>query len=1043
MNVVYRGKTIAGSFQPDSQVSLGTESHIIEKDGDLYLCDKTMQTRLAPADAGAKEILDLFDNDPINNSSLYEMAMNGDYISLVFHRFPRPVQKLINPKKGQLYFYFESGLVAKEQAESGLDENGLIQQIRKDCVHQGSIFLIFDKETFSRLYVIGDDKRYRAIEERPGLFRIQGIYPGARNLPADQILQIFKGFDFLTWQDSLSIASQEVTQLSNVGIPDMIKAWDNYIEFLKADTKKKQKEYGLLSYDSIDFSSGEPIIHVSSPSSLHSSPLIVEGVELDAVSDDITDPDGKPMSSYYLGKPKRVNEDRGLLTFKTQDLTNSMKRLGSMTNGKLRYSSFSMDVESERRKKVFNALQDNTNMTSKNISRLMDPKILDTALPTNEKPVTEKSLKTMFGADATTVVLSETYREAINIALNTPDIALIQGPPGTGKTTLIRGVMARISAIDPNAKILLTAEQHDALDNAVSGVKSSLPPIVASKRFDSSPEEETQRLEKTIETFRSSLITRCDSLLSSSTGSSNVKKAEKAVFFIQKIRESDFDKTMTKEELPNLRDALMDIGVLNDCSSELAILDSMASIKPAPDTTSDPLLKRINAQRTTKESWADDGKAQLDRLQEALEFEGHKELMLQNGLVDELLSSPSDSTFQKYQDAVQKIRDTLYPQKSSFVETPYDRSKKALDSIRSKIVSKGHSLPRTIDDIIGEFKEKVIDPENVLDLVKNYSTIVASTCAQATKIVRYSSIASDRAKYVVVDEAARVNPLDLLNAIMMGVKIILVGDQKQLPQYLEAQAVARYEKNGGTLAQSYSDLLDKSLFGALYENLDKAYKEGRIKARRTIMLDEQHRMNPIIGDFVSNEFYQDQGGIRSPEEMKKKTNDFKIFDGKNVAFVDIPVIKGKEDGVAGGSTFRTVEIEEVLKIMAEIYKNNPGQQPNIGVLSFYGEQKARIEAGAKERFSSEQLANVEFGTVDSFQGKEFDIVLLSCVRSNGADNARKAVGFLYESPNRINVALSRAKRLLALIGDSETISKSEPLKHFVQYAKEKGYYGKR
>ena len=69
-----------------------------------------------------------------------------------------------------------------------------------------------------------------------------------------------------------------------------------------------------------------------------------------------------------------------------------------------------------------------------------------------------------------------------------------------------------------------------------------------------------------------------------------------------------------------------------------------------------------------------------------------------------------------------------------------------------------------------------------------------------------------------------------------------------------------------------------------------------------------------------------------------------------------------------------------------------------------------------------------------------DIVIISCVRSNAADNVRSAVGFLSGSPNRINVSLSRAKRLLVLVGDSETLGASEQISQYISYVKENGYY---
>lgn len=68
-------------------------------------------------------------------------------------------------------------------------------------------------------------------------------------------------------------------------------------------------------------------------------------------------------------------------------------------------------------------------------------------------------------------ILQKSKKQAIDTAINTPDIAIIQGPPGTGKTTVIRAIVRRIVELwDSKAKILITSTQHDAVDNAVESI---------------------------------------------------------------------------------------------------------------------------------------------------------------------------------------------------------------------------------------------------------------------------------------------------------------------------------------------------------------------------------------------------------------------------------------------------------------------------------------------------------------------------------------------------------------------------------------------
>lgn len=79
-------------------------------------------------------------------------------------------------------------------------------------------------------------------------------------------------------------------------------------------------------------------------------------------------------------------------------------------------------------------------------------------------------------------------------------------------------------------------------------------------------------------------------------------------------------------------------------------------------------------------------------------------------------------------------------------------------------------------------------------------------------------------------------------------------------------------------------------------------------------------------------------------------------------------------------------------------------------------------------------------TVDSYQGKEFDIVIVSGVRSNSYATPEKSLGFIQYSPSRINVSLSRAKKLLVVVADAGTYRKNEYFQKYLYYVEKEGYY---
>ena len=127
-------------------------------------------------------------------------------------------------------------------------------------------------------------------------------------------------------------------------------------------------------------------------------------------------------------------------------------------------------------------------------------------------------------------------------------------------------------------------------------------------------------------------------------------------------------------------------------------------------------------------------------------------------------------------------------------------------------------------------------------------------------------------------------------------------------------------------------------------------------------------------------------------------------------------------------------------VVKEIMKDPEGKDLSIGVITFYAAQRDLIFKEAESMGLANRLPSGEYeiddsvkstrdgkekfriGTVDSFQGKEFDVVILSATRSNNLErtesNVRKIFGFL-TSENRLNVAFSRAQRLLIVCGDSE------------------------
>lgn len=223
----------------------------------------------------------------------------------------------------------------------------------------------------------------------------------------------------------------------------------------------------------------------------------------------------------------------------------------------------------------------------------------------------------------------------------------------------------------------------------------------------------------------------------------------------------------------------------------------------------------------------------------------------------------------------------------------------------------------------------------------------------------------------------------------------MVGDPRQLPHLLDEDIEEEIRAERGDQVQS--DTYKKSLFERLSRQFQK--REASDGFSRVVMLDTQFRMHPRLGDFVSQQFYERAGLGRVSSGLKE----IDFLDevpglGRAVcAWIDLPYEDGKEER-KDSSRRRRVEAEVVAKEVARLMQLLPPKM-SVGVITFYAAQRDAIyEALSKHSIaertqlgwgvSPEYASNEEsperlrIGTVDSFQGKEFDVVLLSTVRSN-------------------------------------------------------------
>lgn len=257
--------------------------------------------------------------------------------------------------------------------------------------------------------------------------------------------------------------------------------------------------------------------------------------------------------------------------------------------------------------------------------------------------------------------------------------------------------------------------------------------------------------------------------------------------------------------------------------------------------------------------------------------------------------------------------------------------------------------------------------------------------------------------WVIIDEAGRSTGPETFVPMARGKKIILVGDHKQLPPIIDRELQKRVLHEQDIEKKA----LEISLFEYLYEQLPKANK---------ITLNYQYRMHPDIGNLVSNLFYQEEKVSSERVNSQDKQHNLSQFD-KNIYWVstsDVPSEKSKEKN-SGKSYSNRYEADVIKAILDKIQQDYElrNLSKSVGVIAGYGSQISVLEAAIapKDKNFWKNL-DIEIHTVDAFQGGECDIIIYDLVRSN----QQKKLGFTSDY-RRLNVALSRAKQLLIIVGN--------------------------
>ncbi|MBB6714778.1 serine/threonine-protein kinase [Clostridium gasigenes] len=292
------------------------------------------------------------------------------------------------------------------------------------------------------------------------------------------------------------------------------------------------------------------------------------------------------------------------------------------------------------------------------------------------------------------------------------------------------------------------------------------------------------------------------------------------------------------------------------------------------------------------------------------------------------------------------------------------------------------------------------------EIFANKASIIASTCLGIASRNALNDIDFD---WVIVDEAARATPLELLVPLVKGKKMILVGDHRQLPPVVNTQISKLKLEERGIMESD----LERSLFEELYE---KMTDEARI------ILTTQFRMHPDISKLVADIFYPSVNICTTikPEDRNHNLS----WWPKSIKWIDTSKSSECDEIDELLSKKNLLEAKVILKQLEMIESNYRGIKKydvSIAVISGYNAQKNLlynlIKPNDKHRW---QNIKILIDNIDAFQGSETDIVIYSLVRCNKDFK----IGFLYDE-RRLNVALSRGRSCLIIVGNMNFAEKAK------------------
>uniref|UniRef100_A0A1A9WQL6 FHA domain-containing protein n=1 Tax=Glossina brevipalpis TaxID=37001 RepID=A0A1A9WQL6_9MUSC len=294
------------------------------------------------------------------------------------------------------------------------------------------------------------------------------------------------------------------------------------------------------------------------------------------------------------------------------------------------------------------------------------------------------------------------------------------------------------------------------------------------------------------------------------------------------------------------------------------------------------------------------------------------------------------------------------------------------------------------------------DERRIFSWYLNNAHIVCATLSSCVKLTRYVNFFD----VCIIDEATQcIEPWTLVPLRFLITSLVLVGDTRQLPATV--------------LSQKANDLgLSTSMFTRIQNCLDGAVNATNLINYNCIVscLNVQYRMHPEICKWPNLYFYKKN--LIDGSSTRKLQTPLKSFVILNLDYA-------QNERCEEGKIFNSMEAEFVAKLLKALDDYIPSKCNSYGVITPYAQHRETLNTAIK----SMGLTKIMVNTIDSYQGLEKDVIIISNARTNG-------IGFL-SSPQRLNVAITRPKKCLILCGNFKNLETVPAWRSLLDNARER------